>query len=110
MTDDDFEEAERAAARLSRWTEIEFDPSKREEVLRTRGLGMARTEEVFAGATKTVEDRRKYYGETRYITVGFLDERMVIVVWTDRHGVHRVISMRKANEREQARYGPEFRR
>lgn len=49
------------------------------------------------------------YGEARYITIGLLDERMVILVWTHRQGARRVISMRKANEREQVRYGSELR-
>ena len=63
----------------------------------------------FAGATLTVEDNRKDYGEPRYITIGFLANRMVILAWTQRGKVRRIISMRKANEREQAVYGPRFR-
>ena len=70
---------------------------------------MARAGEVFAGATLTVEDDREDYGEDRFITIGFLDERMVILVWTPRIGACRIISMRKANEREQALYTPRFR-
>jgi uncharacterized DUF497 family protein len=49
------------------------------------------------------------YGETRYITIGFLDERMVVLVWTPRGDIHRIISMRKANDREKAIYEPRFR-
>ena len=59
---------------------IEFDAAKREATLRARGLDMARAEEVFAGATLTVEDDRRAYGEDRFITIGFLDEMMVVVV------------------------------
>ena len=70
---------------------------------------MARAGEVFAGATPTIEDDRQDYGEDRFITIGFLDERMVILVWTHRNGACRIISMRKANEREQALYTPRFR-
>ena len=69
---------------------------------------MARANEVFAGTTLTVEDDRQHYGEDRFITIGFLDGRMVILVWTPRNGVRRIISMRKANEREQALYTPRF--
>ena len=43
---------------------------------------MARAAEVFAGPTLTVEDDRQDYGEVRYITIGFLDEAMVVLVWT----------------------------
>lgn len=49
-------------------------------------------------------DERKHYDEDRYITVGLLDGRMVVVVWTPLGSARRIIGMRKANEREQARY------
>ena len=69
---------------------------------------MVRADEVFAGATLTVEDDREAYGEDRFITIGFLDATMVVLVWTPRDGAHRIISMRKANERERTLYGPRF--
>ncbi len=88
---------------------VEFDEVKRAGTLEQRGLDMARAGEVFDGATLTIEDDRMDYGETRYITIGFLDERMVVLVWTPRGDVHRIISMRKANDREKAIYEPRFR-
>ena len=69
---------------------------------------MARAADVFAGATLTVEDDRQAYGEARFITIGFLDNAMVVLVWTPRDDVCRVISIRKANERERRLYGPRF--
>jgi len=59
---------------------------------------------TFAGLTYTVPDRRFPYPEDRFITVGLLSGRMVIVVWTPTGDGCRIISMRKANDREQARY------
>jgi len=88
---------------------VEFDEAKRARTLTERGLDMARADEVFDGASLTVEDDRMDYGETRYITIGFLDERMVVLVWTPRGDGCRVISMRKANDREKALYEPRFR-
>jgi uncharacterized DUF497 family protein len=88
---------------------VEFDDAKRVRTLAERGLDMARAGEVFDGACLTVEDDRVDYGEPRYITIGFLDERMVVLVWTPRGDVHRIISMRKANDREKAIYDPRFR-
>lgn len=67
---------------------------------------MARADEVFAGATLTVADDRRDYGEDRFITIGLLDEGTVVLVWTPRNRSRRVISMRKANEREQALCAP----
>ena len=88
---------------------VEFDEAKRAKTLEERGLDMARAGEVFDGDTLTIEDVRIDYGETRYITVGFLDERMVVLVWTQRGDIYRIISMRKANDREKAVYEPRFR-
>ena len=87
---------------------IEFDSAKRAATLEARGLDMAVAGEVFTGATLTVEDDRRDYGERRYITIGFLSGEMVVVVWTPRRGAYRIISMRKANERERKLYGPRF--
>ena len=87
---------------------IEFDEAKRAETIKARGLDMARAADVLAGATLTVEDDRQDYGEVRYITVGFLDEAMVVLVWTRRDDAHRIISMRRANERERRLYSPRF--
>ncbi|MCY4610257.1 MAG: BrnT family toxin [Gammaproteobacteria bacterium] len=79
---------------------IEFDEAKRLATLKSRELDMARAGEVLEGANLTYEDDRRDYGETRFITTGFLDGKMVVLVWTPRNGAYRIISMRKANERE----------
>ena len=86
--------------------QIEFDPEKRNKALTERGLDFARAEEVFAGVNVTAEDARFDYGEPRFTTVGALDGRMVVMVWTPRGEVRRIISMRKANEREIAKFAP----
>ncbi|WP_341648433.1 BrnT family toxin [Thauera humireducens] len=83
---------------------VDFDPQKRNRTLAERGLDFARADEVFAGRHFTAEDVREDYSEPRRITVGKLDGRMVVLVWTPRGEIRRIISMRKANEREQARY------
>ncbi len=63
---------------------------------------------VIGGRCVTVHDDRFDYNEPRFLTVGFLGQRMMIVVWTPRGDICRVISMRKANDREIARYEPVF--
>ncbi|BAQ67625.1 pANL56 protein [Rhodovulum sulfidophilum] len=85
---------------------IEFDQSKRDNTLEARGLDMADAAEVFDGPHMTVEDDRIDYGEARFITIGFMSGRMVVLVWTERGRARRIISMRKANGREQKAYGP----
>jgi hypothetical protein len=84
--------------------EIEFDTDKRDKTLRARGLDFARAGEIFADVIITIEDIRKNYGETRWMTVGAIDGRIVILIWTPRGAVRRIISMRYANEREITRY------
>jgi uncharacterized DUF497 family protein len=79
---------------------ITYDNAKRDRTLTERGLDFARAAEVFAGREYTSEDSRQDYGEPRFITAGWLDERLVILVWTPRGTVRRIISMRKANDRE----------
>jgi uncharacterized protein len=83
---------------------ISYDPAKRQWTLRQRGLDFEDAEEVFAGWTLDIRDLRRDYGEPRINTVGYLGNRMVIVCWTPRGDARRIISMRKANEREKARY------
>ena len=77
---------------------LEFDPDKRDRTLAERSIDFARASEVFAGRYFTAEDVREDYSEPRYITVGMLDDRMVVMVWTPRGETRRIISMRKANE------------
>jgi uncharacterized DUF497 family protein len=83
---------------------IEFDRVKRATTLRNRGLDFLDAAAVFEGSTFTMVDDRADYGETRWITAGQLRGRMVVVVWPHRGDVRRIISMRKANEREQERF------
>lgn len=83
---------------------IEYDEAKRLKTFAERGLDFARSGEVFDGTEWTWPDDRVEYAEPRFITFGFLDGRMVALVWTERNGNCRIISMRKANDREQASY------
>jgi uncharacterized DUF497 family protein len=85
---------------------ISFDPVKRDKTLLDRGLDFEDAALVFAGTTVEVEDTRKNYGEPRIICFGLLAGRMVVVGYTPRGADRHVFSMRKANEREQARIAP----
>ncbi len=81
--------------------EIEYDVNKRKQTLEQRGLDFKQCIEVFNGPHINFPDNRMDYGEERIITFGFLDGREVVLVWTERGNKRRIISMRKANEREQ---------
>ena len=84
---------------------IEFDPVKRQRTLDERGLDMAEAGAALDGPNITYEDRRWDYAETRVITIGRLRGRLVFIAWTPRWNACRIISMRKANVREEALYG-----
>jgi len=84
--------------------EISFDPAKRALTLAERGLDFADAARVFGEPEFTFEDTRFDYPEPRFATYGMLDGRLVAVIWTETARGRRIISMRKANGREQARY------
>jgi uncharacterized DUF497 family protein len=79
---------------------ITCDPAKRQRTLQERGLDMRRAKEIFAGYHFTRVDDRFDYGEPRFTTVGWLDSRLVVFVWTPRGAARRIVSMRHCHERE----------
>ena len=87
---------------------ISFDPAKRDKTLAERGLDFADAEAVFESLLTENPDNRFDYGEERRITVGLIRSRMVVVVWTPRGEGRHIISMRKANDREQRRYAKQL--
>lgn len=84
--------------------EISFDGAKRALTLAERGLDFADALRVFEGLSFTQEDTRFAYPERRFQTYGLLDDRLVMLVWTEIEDGRHIISMRKCNDREQARY------
>lgn len=84
--------------------QITFDPAKRDRTLSERGIDFAEAAAVFAGVHYTRADDRRDYGEPRYVSIGTLGDRVVVIVWTPREGGRRVISMRHANDREKATF------
>lgn len=87
---------------------ISYDPDKRQKTLDERGLDFEDAPLVFAGLTFEVEDTRRDYGETRILCFGHLAGRLVVIGYVPRGAARHIFSMRKANEREQARIGPYF--
>ena len=80
---------------------ITFYPPKRLWTLSERGLDFAvDAEKVFSGRIVTSIDDRFDYGEVRYSTAGWLGDRMVTVIWTQRGDARHIISMRFCHGRE----------
>ena len=59
---------------------------------------------MFAGQTITILDDRFDYGEPRFITVGLLQGRVVVIAHTETDAVVRIISVRKATKHEEISY------
>nr|VFJ95529.1 MAG: hypothetical protein BECKH772A_GA0070896_100883 [Candidatus Kentron sp. H]VFJ96339.1 MAG: hypothetical protein BECKH772B_GA0070898_100903 [Candidatus Kentron sp. H]VFK02229.1 MAG: hypothetical protein BECKH772C_GA0070978_100853 [Candidatus Kentron sp. H] len=74
---------------------------KRQANLRNRGVDFADARRVFAGPTFTFEDDREDYGERRWVTLGLLGMKVVVIVHTETENEIRVISMREADNHEQ---------
>jgi uncharacterized DUF497 family protein len=84
---------------------IEFDPAKREKVLRERGLDLAEAERMLTGVCYELVDDRFDYEEERWVSYGLLRGEIVACVWLDRGDDRvRIVTMRKANRNEQKRY------
>ena len=84
--------------------EFQWDEKKNRENLQKHGLSFEDAAGIFDGETVTYLDDRFEYGEKRYITLGSLDERVIVIVHTLRGETIRIISMRKANGREKKIY------
>ena len=76
--------------------------TKRRANLKTHGLDFVDAPGVFEGRTFTFKDDRFDYGEERYVTLGFVRDVPVSIVHTETDELIRVISFRKATEKEYA--------
>lgn len=83
---------------------IEYDPAKSERNDLLRGLPFSLVAAFDFDTSLIAPDTRETYGEDRYIAVGFVQGRLHVVAYTVRGLRLRVISFRKANEREARRY------
>lgn len=82
----------------------EFDQAKDENNLDKHGLSLAEAE-FFEWETAVVrEDTRKQYAEQRFEATGYIGDRLHVMIFCFRSVSVRVISLRKANKREENRY------
>lgn len=84
---------------------ISFDPKKDELTRQTRGVSLALGAEIISNASFTIYDDRRDYGEDRFVAFGYVGERLFVCVFTIRDITYHIISVRKANDREVAKYG-----
>lgn len=86
--------------------EFEWDEAKSDACFAERGFDFAYAVRVFLDPRRLVApDDRFDYGEPRFSILGAIDGRVFVVVYTPRGRRFRIISARKANQREVRRYG-----
>jgi len=84
---------------------FEWDEDKRQANLQKHGLDFRDAQLVFNDDAFVIEDPHNDYDEVRYILQGMLEQYIVSVVFTmPDDEIIRIISMRKANKREQEGY------
>ena len=83
---------------------FEWDEDKNQENIRKHGLDFADAWEAFEAPMLTALDTRAEYGEDRWTGIGFLGNRIVVVVFTERGSSIRIISAWKANRNDRQSY------
>jgi uncharacterized DUF497 family protein len=84
--------------------ELEWNEAKRQVTREQRGLDFADLVKFDWDTAMVAPDMRQDYGESRSIAFGFVDLRLICLVYTMRENTLRIISMRKANSRERKIY------
>jgi len=80
---------------------FEWDEAKRAANLQKHGADFADAEELFSRPVVIIEDTRRQYQEVRNLAFGIVQGRVFVAAFTNRGKAIRLISMRKANAREQ---------
>lgn len=84
---------------------FEWDEAKSEACFAERGFDFAYAARAFFDPDRLVQvDTRYSYGEERYQMLGKIEQRLFVVVYTPRTDAIRLISARKANQREVKHY------
>ncbi len=84
---------------------IEFDLDKDAANRAKHRVSLSHGAQVLADANRLdVLDVRFDYAEERFVSYGMIDKRIWVCVFTRRGDIYRVISVRKANDRETKRY------
>ncbi len=85
--------------------QYEWDDEKARSNLERHGIDFMDAAWFEWEAAKIAEDCRHDYGEKRFMAHGYILNRLVVLVFTMRGDIVRIISLRKANKREVKNYG-----
>ena len=85
--------------------EFEWDEAKSEACFHERGFDFAYAARAFFDPDRLIQaDTHRSYGEERYQLLGKIEQRLFVVAYTPRDDGLRLISARKANQREVRHY------
>ena len=80
---------------------FEWDEAKSDMCFEERGFDFAYAARAFFDPDRLIRaDTRHSFDEERCRLMGKIEQRLFVVIYTLRHGVIRIISARKANQRE----------
>ncbi len=86
-------------------TVFEWDEAKNQTNIRKHGVDFRDATRIFDGPVVSGIGQAGRDGEIRQITIGLLDQIVVVaVVHTERTGIVRIISARPASRKERRRY------
>ena len=82
-----------------------WQKAKSARCFQERGFDFVYAARAFFDADRLIQtDARHSYGEERYRLIGQIEHRLFVVVYTPRRSAIRIISARKANQREVKHY------
>ncbi|MCX8506681.1 MAG: BrnT family toxin [Alphaproteobacteria bacterium] len=82
----------------------EFDPAKDVTNQSKHGLSLAKSDEFDLSTSKIQISKNSLSHELRYVATGFIGSRLHVMVYCHNSDAIRVISLRKANNREIRKY------
>ena len=92
--------------------EFEWDERKRRENIRKHGFDFLDVPLMFSAPMLVMPDLRYDYGEDRWIGIGMIKGRIVVVIFAERTTaageIVRIISLRKALKHEREAYEQEI--
>ncbi len=83
---------------------ITFDPMKREDVLRVRGVDILYAALIFEGETLDFVDERNDYGEKRIVSIGKVEDEYYTVVHVDHGETIRIVTAWKGGRRAKRKF------
>jgi len=80
---------------------VTYDETKRQtNIVKHHGIDLALCECIFDSPMLTQEDTRNSYGEQRLKSLGWMNDRVVVLMWTDREAGPHLISCRYGDKHE----------